>query len=120
CDEQNVQSLGDLPHGQGWAYKKAEFRGAFQILMSVLPCTFITHEKTREERIKGTKETIQYVMPSLERGSLEFINGKVDIIGYLHTKTGNPMLTTKPSDTIIAGSRFPEMVRDWDVDPKDM
>src|SRR5690606_16029843 len=25
CDEQNVQSLGDLPHGQGWAYKKAEF-----------------------------------------------------------------------------------------------
>ena len=61
--------------------------------------------------------------PTMTSRCFDFINGKVDIIGFIvpaNDKRDKPTLTFRPSTMAIAGSRFDFMTTDFILDYKDM
>jgi len=61
--------------------------------------------------------------PTMTPRAFDFINGKVDIIGFIvpaNDKKEKPTITFRPSTMAIAGSRFDFMTTDFELDYKDM
>jgi hypothetical protein len=121
CNELKVKSLADLDFGKGFTFKKKEFNSTMVKLLSILPCTFISHSKEKEIEVEGGKK-IDIYSPNLSNGALEYINGKVDMIGYIASdvKSGKTFITFRPTKIAIAGTRFPHMATEFELDPKDM
>lgn len=123
CKENKVDFLHDknkLGYGKGSAIHKTRFQTAMQVLFKTLPVNFICHSKEREINWQGEKINVQ--SPSISTATLEFVNGKVDMIGWLSpARIGKqkPKLIFKGSDTCLAGSRFPDLTREFDFDPAD-
>lgn len=120
CDQENVKSLADLGFGKGFSLKKTEFLPQIRTLMDIAPCTFIAH--THEKEIMWNGEKLKTQSPTLDKSSLDYINGKVDAIMWLAppSKKGEGKLIIEPSQTCIAGSRFPQLVGSWKINPTDM
>ena len=110
-DQNNVDTLNQIPYGQGWVQVKRElestFRAVTQLGYAVL---FISHDKDKTfKRQDGTE--YNQVVPTLSNSYNEIIKNMVDIYGYAHliVKEGVPVrvLTLRSFDgTIDCGSRF--------------
>ena len=110
-DQNNVDTLNQIPYGQGWVQVKRElestFRAVTQLGYAVL---FISHDKDKTfKRQDGTE--YNQIVPTLSNSYNEIIKNMVDIYGYVHgiTKDGIPtrVLTLRSFDGIIdCGSRF--------------
>jgi hypothetical protein len=122
CEKNKVKSLADLPFGSGWYKQSTEFQFAISQLFNVLPVTFICHCKEKEFNYNGASTKIQ--APSLQQRCFDFVNGKVDCIGFIipaNDKKDKPALTFRPSMMAVAGSRFDFMTTvDFILDYKDM
>lgn len=109
-----VDTLNQIPYGQGWSRVKREledtFREVTQLGYAVL---FISHDKDKTfTRQDGTQ--FNQVIPTLGNSYNLIIKDMVDIYGYAHTvvKEGVPerVLTLRSLDnTIDCGSRFKYM-----------
>jgi hypothetical protein len=118
CRQNHVKTLADMDHGKGWALHKQEFRTAITRLFALLPITFICHGSEKE--IVWNNDKIKVQCPSLTKGCLEFVNGKVDLIMWIspaNSKKELPEIVMKNSTTCIAGSRFPQLVRNFTYYP---
>jgi adenosyl cobinamide kinase/adenosyl cobinamide phosphate guanylyltransferase len=116
----SVQHLADLSFGKGFALHKQEFQSAIRELLEILPVTFIAH--SQEKDLQWNNETIKVQAPSLTKGCLEFINGKVDCIMWVlpaNTKRAMPEITMKNTTMSIAGSRYRQLARSFTLDPND-
>lgn len=117
-----VTALADLEWGKGWTLQQAAFKDGINPLFGVLPVVFITHSKEKDWTFNGEKVKIQ--APTMSTRCFDFINGKVDVIGWIvpaNTKNERPCITFKPSTMAIAGSRFDFMAtRDFELDYMDM
>lgn len=110
-----VDTLNQIPYGQGWARVKREledtFRAVTQLGYAVL---FISHDKDKTfTRQDGTE--YNQIVPTLGNSYNLIIKDMVDIYCYAHTvtKEGEPrrVLTLRSLDnTIDCGSRFKYMV----------
>lgn len=110
-----VDTLNQIPYGQGWTRVKREleetFRAVTQLGYAVL---FISHDKDRTfTRQDGTQ--FNQIVPTLGNSYNLIIKDMVDIYAYAHTitKDGEPkrVLTLRSFDnTIDCGSRFKYMV----------
>ena len=123
CRKAKVKALADLPYGAGWSQHKDEFKGAMTRLFDILPVTFVTHTKEKELNYMG--QTVQTQAPTMSNRNFDFINGKVDAIGYIvpagSDKKDKPLLSFRPTRTAIAGSRFEKLTeKDFILDFKDM
>lgn len=121
CKILNVKDLADLDFGKGFNAHKKEFRSEIGKLFAILPLTFIAHSKEKEMTIDTVKLKLQ--APNLTNGCLEYINGKVDMIGFIipSAKTkANPFVTFRPSNVAIAGTRFPHMAKEFELNPLNM
>ena len=110
-DQNNVDTLNQIPYGQGWVQVKRElestFRAVTQLGYAVL---FISHDKDKTfKRQDGTE--YNQVVPTLSNSYNEIIKNMVDIYGYAHliVKDGIPsrVLTLRSFDGAVdCGSRF--------------
>lgn len=117
CEKNHIAGLGDLEHGKGWFLHKTAFRAGMNALLGVLPCNFICHTEMKEDpKTKAIRQD-----PAMGKQCSMYVNGKVDIIMWLEPSGGTrnmPQVIVKPTITLNAGSRFPQLVRSFDYDPK--
>ena len=112
CSQNGVQSIRDIPWGQGWALTKKEFETCLRkITMLGYGLVLISHIETRKEKTADDSE-IEILAPSMPKRCYEVVNQIVDIIGYIATEwddEGNSQrwLYTRQTPTVMAGSRFP-------------
>ena len=112
CGQNGVQSIRDIPWGQGWSLVKKEFETCLRkITMLGYGLVLISHIETRKEKTADDSE-IEILAPSMPKRCYEVVNQIVDIIGYIATEwdeDGNShrWLYTRQTPTVMAGSRFP-------------
>ena len=112
CSQNGVQSIRDIPWGQGWTLVKKEFESCLRkITMLNYGLVLISHIETRKEKTADDSE-IEILAPSMPKRCYEVVNQIVDIIGYIATEwddDGNSQrwLYTRQIPTVMAGSRFP-------------
>lgn len=111
CAQNGVQSIADIPWGQGYASTKKEFEKCLRkITMLGYGLVLISHIETRKEKLSDDNE-IEILAPSMPKRCYEVVNQIVDIIGYISTEwddSGNSTrwLYTRQTPTVMAGSRF--------------
>lgn len=113
----NVAHISDMDFGKGYSLAKEEFQVQLNKLMAVLPVTFIAHAAEKEIVWNGEKIKVQ--SPSLGKGALDFVNAKVDSIIYLSpasSKKEKAELLCRAEKGIIAGTRFPQLAKSFEVD----
>lgn len=119
CDQKRVEHLTDLDFGKGFHLQKVEFQREMQELFNVLPIVFICH--STEKEITYNNEKIKRQAPSLAKGALEYINGKVDVIMWIdpsNSKKKTTEIRIKPNTTCISGSRFKQLCQDFIFNPE--
>ena len=111
CAQNAVQSISDIPWGQGYSATKKEFEKCLRkITMLGYGLVLISHIETRKEKTSDDSE-IEILAPSMPKRCYEVVNQIVDIIGYISTEwddNGNSVrwLYTRQTPTVMAGSRF--------------
>lgn len=111
CAQNAVQSIADIPWGQGYSATKKEFEKCLRkITMLGYGLVLISHIETRKEKTSDDSE-IEILAPSMPKRCYEVVNQIVDIIGYISTEwddNGNSVrwLYTRQTPTVMAGSRF--------------
>ena len=112
CAQHGVQTIAEIPWGQGYAATKKEFEKSLRrITMLGYGLVLISHIETRKEKLSDDNE-IEILAPSMPKRCYEVVNQIVDIIGYISTEwddDGNSQrwLYTRQTPTVMAGSRFP-------------
>lgn len=113
CQRENVDSIRDVPWGQGWNMLKQEFSEFWrEITLLGFGILFIAHSKDKPTEMRTEDgETITAVCPDLPNQCYTIINSIVDIIGYLQVQmnpdgTSERFLYTRSTPTIFAGSRY--------------
>ena len=111
CAQNGVQSIRDIPWGQGWTLVKKEFENCLRkITMLGYGLVLISHIETRKEKTADDPE-IEILAPSMPKRCYEVVNQIVDIIGYIATEwdengESQRWLYTRQTPTVMAGSRF--------------
>jgi hypothetical protein len=113
CQRENVDSIRDVPWGQGWNMLKTEFSEFWrEITLLGFGILFIAHSKDKPTEMRNEDgEAITAVCPDLPNQCYTIINSIVDIIGYLQVQM-NPdgsserYLYTRSTPYVFAGSRY--------------
>ena len=113
CQRENVDSIRDVPWGQGWTMLKNEFSEFWrEITLLGFGILFIAHSKDKPTEMRTEDgEAITAVCPDLPNQCYTIINSIVDIIGYLQVQM-NPdgsserYLYTRSTPYVFAGSRY--------------
>ena len=113
CQRESVDSIREIPWGQGWGMLRNEFSECWrEITLLGFGILFIAHsrEKPTEMRDEEGNE-ITAVAPDLPNQCYQIVNSIVDIIGYLQVQMNNDgtserYLYTRSTPTVFAGSRY--------------
>ena len=113
CQRENVDSIRDVPWGQGWNMLKTEFSEFWrEITLLGFGILFIVHSKDKPTEMRDEDgNAITAVCPDLPNQAYTIINSIVDIIGYLQVQmnpdgTSERYLYTRSTPTVFAGSRY--------------
>ncbi len=118
CEEyikqrEGVDSIRDIPWGQGWNMLKTEFSECWrEITLLGFGILFIAHSKEKPTEMRDEEgNPITAVAPDLPNNAYTIINSIVDIIGYLQVQmnpdgTSQRYLYTRSTPTVFAGSRY--------------
>ena len=88
CQREGVDSIRDVPWGQGWTMLKNEFSEFWrEITLLGFGILFIAHSKDKPTEMRNEDgEAITAVCPDLPNQCYTIINSIVDIIGYLQVQ----------------------------------
>lgn len=113
CQRESVDSIRDVPWGQGWGMLKTEFSEFWrEITLLGFGILFIAHSKEKPTEMRDEEgNPITAVAPDLPNNAYTIINSIVDIIGYLQVQmnqdgTTERFLYTRSTPTVFAGSRY--------------
>ena len=113
CQRENVDSIRDVPWGQGWNMLRQEFSEFWrEITLLGFGILFIAHSKDKPTEMRDEDgEAITAVCPDLPNQCYTIINSIVDIIGYLQVQmnadgTTERYLYTRSTPYVFAGSRY--------------
>lgn len=113
CQREGVDSIRDVPWGQGWNMLKTEFSECWrEITLLGFGILFIAHSKEKPTEMRDEEgNAITAVAPDLPNNAYTIINSIVDIIGYLQVQmnsdgTSERYLYTRSTPKIFAGSRY--------------
>ena len=113
CQREGVDSIRDIPWGQGWGMLRNEFSECWrEITLLGFGILFIAHSKDKPTEMKDEDgNSITAVAPDLPNNAYTIINSIVDIIGYLQVQMNNDGTTerylyTRSTPTVFAGSRY--------------
>lgn len=109
--------------GKGFHLVTYEFRKVFEPILLTFPGTvFISHSVDKTYTVNSKQ--IVMSAPDMSKGPGQYIQGKCDFIGFIEapSKIGlKPTITFNSSGrTAIAGSRFKEMNRSFNLEPDNM
>lgn len=113
CQREGVESIRDIPWGQGWGMLRNEFSECWrEITLLGFGILFIAHSKDKPTEMQDEDgNAITAVAPDLPNQCYTIINSIVDIIGYLQVQMNNDgtserYLYTRSTPSIFAGSRY--------------
>lgn len=113
CQREGVESIREIPWGQGWGMLRNEFAECWrEITLLGFGILFIAHSKEKPTEMQDEDgNTITAVAPDLPNQCYTIINSIVDIIGYLQVQMNNDgtserFLYTRSTSTVFAGSRY--------------
>ena len=113
CQREGVDTIRDIPWGQGWGMLRNEFSECWrEITLLGFGILFIAHSKDKPTEMRDEDgEAITAVAPDLPNQCYTIVNSIVDIIGYLQVQMNNDgtserYLYTRSTPTIFAGSRY--------------
>lgn len=113
CQREGVESIREIPWGQGWGMLRNEFAECWrEITLLGFGILFIAHSKEKPTEMQDEDgNTITAVAPDLPNQCYTIINSIVDIIGYLQVQMNNDgtserFLYTRSTPTVFAGSRY--------------
>jgi hypothetical protein len=113
CQREGVDSIRDVPWGQGWNMLKAEFSECWrEITLLGFGILFIAHSREKPTEMRDEEgNSISAMCPDLPNNAYTIINSIVDIIGYLQVQmnpdgTSERYLYTRSTPTVFAGSRY--------------
>lgn len=113
CQREGVDTIRDVPWGQGWNMLKSEFSECWrEITLLGFGILFIAHSKEKPTEMRDEEgNAITAMCPDLPNNAYTIINSIVDIIGYLQVQmnpdgTSERYLYTRSTPTIFAGSRY--------------
>lgn len=115
CNQQGIDSIGQLPFGQGWKLLKKEYDTFFRRFVNAgYGLVIISHDKVTTLTDDNNKD-YQKITPTLESTPWKIINRLCDIIGYVKSvsflnengkETHQSYLFMRGTSQFIAGSRF--------------
>ena len=113
CQREAVDSIRDVPWGQGWSMLRNEFSECWrEITLLGFGILFIAHSKDKPTEMRDEEgNPITAVAPDLPNQCYTIINSIVDIIGYIQVQmntdgTSERYLYTRSTPTVFAGSRY--------------
>ena len=113
CQREGVDSIRDVPWGQGWNMLKTEFSECWrEITLLGFGILFIAHSREKPTEMRDEEgNSISAMCPDLPNNAYTIINSIVDIIGYLQVQmnldgTSERYLYTRSTPTVFAGSRY--------------
>ena len=113
CQREGVESIRDIPWGQGWGMLRNEFSECWrEITMLGFGILFIAHSKEKPTEMRDEEgNAITAVAPDLPNQCYTIINSIVDIIGCIQLQmnkdgTSERYLYTRSTPTVFAGSRY--------------
>jgi hypothetical protein len=111
CSQNDVDSISQIPYGQGWNKLKKEFEDVFRTITQLgYAVFFISHSKEASfKRPDGTEYTL--IRPSVANTYNSIVENLADIYGYMHAVyedgQSKVKITLRSVDgTISAGGRF--------------
>lgn len=112
CQQNQVQNLGDIPWGKGYALCKQEYEDYFrEIAMLGYGVIFTSHSAEKNMKDEKGNDYIS-LAPALPQRPYDIVNKMVDIIGYIRaiknydTGEQKTFLFLRGDDRFVAGSRF--------------
>ena len=116
CQQNEVQTLGDVPYGKAYEACKREYADCFRKIANMgYGITFISHATEKTLKNEKGEEYVQ-ISPALPARPYDVVNKLVDNIGYIHairdveTKESKNFLFFRGNEFFVAGSRFKHMV----------
>jgi len=113
CQRESVDSIREIPWGQGWGMLRNEFSECWrEITLLGFGILFIAHSKEKPTEMRDEEgNEITAVAPDLPNQCYQIVNSIVDIIGYLQVQMNNDgtserYLYTRSTPTVFAGSRY--------------
>lgn len=112
CMRENVDTIRDIPWGQGWKMVSKEFQECMrEITMYGFGLILICHSKEKPSEYRDEDgNALTYIEPDLSKNAYTICNAICDIIGCINTEfeNGNAVryLYTRQTPTIFAGSRY--------------
>ena len=113
CQREGVESIRDVPWGQGWGMLRNEFSECWrEITLLGFGILFIAHSKEKPTEMRDEDgNTVTALAPDLPNQCYTIINSIVDIIGYVQVQmnpdgTTERYLYTRATPTVFAGSRY--------------
>ena len=113
CQRESVDSIREIPWGQGWGMLRNEFSECWrEITLLGFGILFIAHSKDKPTEMRDEDgNEITAVAPDLPNQCYGIVNSIVDIIGYLQVQMNNDgsserFLYTRSTPTVFAGSRY--------------
>lgn len=114
CDQKNISTVSELPHGQGWSLYQNEYKKVLAKILGLgLPVKFICHSKASTESSLGdknhTKQSPQSNSPKMKL----HLMGKADAICFMKPNGTTTSVCFKPSPFYDAGTRFKSIANDY-------
>ncbi len=115
CAQNDVDTISQIPYGQGWNLLKKEFEGVFRRITQMgYAVYFISHSKeVTIKRKDGTEYTM--IKPSVSNTYNSIVENMADLYGYMHPvidKEGKTkvVISFRSTDgTVSCGGRFKYM-----------
>jgi hypothetical protein len=121
CSQNGVDTISQIPYGQGWTLLKKEFESTFRAITQLgYAVFFISHcKESTFKRPDGTEYSL--IRPSVTSTYNSIIENMTDIYGYMHPVVQDGVtkvkITLRSVDgTISAGGRFKYMAEEIDSD----
>ena len=114
CQREGVESIRDVPYGQGWKMVAKELQETLrEITMLGFGLILICHSKEKASNYTDEDgNPISSVEPDLSKNVYTVVNAICDLIAYINVEfdkdgSSHRYLYTRQTPTIFAGSRWP-------------
>lgn len=125
CNQNGVNSIGEIPYGQGWTLLKKEFEDVFRTIAQLgYAVYFIAHYKEGTfKKTDGSEYSI--IRPSVSDTYNRIIENMADIYGYMYIDSANGeknrRIRLRSQDgSITCGCRFKYIAEDIGADYQDL